>query len=161
MTCPRDLTQGQVVGTSKLVCNCLQNGEKQEKSSAAYYEKWINMFFFEILWGKIKIISWLICITRKNRKSQLMEAGCYGFMRTICLRRKKPSHIENIAPISKTRRPLLGSDRAQITTAWERVVRDYQLQWSSLPPLLSCAHIWWRNKILRQIEWTFIIENFT
>ena len=43
------------------------------------------------------------------------------------LKKKKPSHIENIAPISKTRRPLLGSDRAQITTAWERVVRDYEL----------------------------------
>ena len=49
VTCPRDLTQGQVAGTSKLVCNDLQNGEKQEKSSAAYHAKWINTFFFEIL----------------------------------------------------------------------------------------------------------------
>ena len=84
-----DLSPRLDAGTRKLVCNDLQNGEKQEKSSAAYHAKWVNTFFFEILWAKIKIIYWLICITRKNRKSQLIEAGCYGFMRIIYLRRKK------------------------------------------------------------------------
>ena len=64
VTCPRDLTQGLVAGstsklesTSKLVCNDLKNGEKKEKSSAAYHVKWINTFFLEMFLAKIKIIS--------------------------------------------------------------------------------------------------------